>query len=154
MSHQGNPRPSGPGEANKAQYISSLNADKAQFAPNGLMTASLAGTAVKVDRAAGVIKSSQHVNLSTTYTNTYVQAADKLEASSRTSPQEGGAARRRPTLSPTAARSLSAGGRVLRVWVDPQREVSLVEQRFRDGLPCFGVIGPDPVADRMIAAAR
>jgi NitT/TauT family transport system substrate-binding protein len=63
----------------RAQYISSLAADKGQFAPNGLMTNTMANVAIRIDRSAGVITPSQHVNVAKTYTNTYVQAADKLE---------------------------------------------------------------------------
>ncbi len=39
----------------RAQYISSLEADKGQFAPNGLMTNTMANVAIRIDRAAGVI---------------------------------------------------------------------------------------------------
>src|SRR5579875_938350 len=63
----------------RAQYVSSLAADKGQFAPNGLMTSKMANVAIKIDRAAGVITPSQHVNVAKTYTNSYVQTADKLE---------------------------------------------------------------------------
>lgn len=63
----------------KAQYISSLAADKSQFMPTGMMPAGAPALAVSIDRTAGNITSSQHINLATTYTNKYVQAADKLE---------------------------------------------------------------------------
>jgi NitT/TauT family transport system substrate-binding protein len=63
----------------RAQYIESLNADKGQFAPNGLMTSTMANVAIRIDRTAGGITPSQKVNVATTYTNSYVQAADKLE---------------------------------------------------------------------------
>jgi NitT/TauT family transport system substrate-binding protein len=63
----------------KAQYIESLNADKGQFAPNGLMTNTMANVAIKIDKTAGGIPAGKKINLATTYTNTYVQAADKLE---------------------------------------------------------------------------
>ena len=63
----------------KAQYIASLQADKSQYAANGLMTNQMANVAVKIDRTAGGITPSQHVNVAKTYTNTYVQAADQLE---------------------------------------------------------------------------
>ncbi len=42
------------------------------------MTNTMANVAIKIDRAAGVITPSQHVNVAKTYTNSYVQA-DKLE---------------------------------------------------------------------------
>ena len=63
----------------KAQYIASLQADKGQYAPNGLMTSKMANVAIRIDRTAGGITPSQHVNVAKTYTNTFVQAADKLE---------------------------------------------------------------------------
>ena len=63
----------------KAAYISSLAADKSQFMPTGIMPAGAPAVAVAIDRTAGVITPSQHVDLSTTYTDKYVQVADKLE---------------------------------------------------------------------------
>lgn len=63
----------------KAQYISSLAADKSQFMPTGVMPAGAPRLAVAIDRTAGVITPSQHVNLATTYTNKFVLAADHLE---------------------------------------------------------------------------
>ncbi|HWD70178.1 MAG TPA: ABC transporter substrate-binding protein, partial [Solirubrobacteraceae bacterium] len=63
----------------KAQYIASLNADKGQFAPNGLMTNKMANVAIKIDKTAGAIPAGKKINVAKTYTNTYVQAADKLE---------------------------------------------------------------------------
>jgi NitT/TauT family transport system substrate-binding protein len=63
----------------RATYIASLAADKSQFMPTGLMPAGAPALAVAIDRTAGVITPSQHVNLATTYTNQYVLAADKLE---------------------------------------------------------------------------
>jgi NitT/TauT family transport system substrate-binding protein len=63
----------------KATYISSLAADKSQFMPTGVMPAGAPALAVAIDRTAGVLTPSQHVNLATTYTNKYVQVADKLE---------------------------------------------------------------------------
>jgi NitT/TauT family transport system substrate-binding protein len=63
----------------KATYISSLAADKSQFMPTGIMPAGAPALAVAIDRTAGVITPSQHVNIATTYTNKYVIAADKLE---------------------------------------------------------------------------
>jgi NitT/TauT family transport system substrate-binding protein len=63
----------------KAQYISSLNADKGQFAPNGLMTKTMANVAIKIDKTAGGIPAGKKINIAQTYTNSFVQAADKLE---------------------------------------------------------------------------
>ncbi len=63
----------------KQAYISSLAADKSQFMPTGIMPAGSPALAVAIDRTAGVITPSQHVNLATTYTDKYVIAADKLE---------------------------------------------------------------------------
>jgi NitT/TauT family transport system substrate-binding protein len=63
----------------KAQYISSLNADKGQFAPNGLMTHTMANVAIKIDKTAGAIPAGKKINLAATYTNSFVKAADKLE---------------------------------------------------------------------------
>jgi NitT/TauT family transport system substrate-binding protein len=63
----------------RAQYILSLAADKGQFAPNGLMTSTMANVAIRIDRTAGGITPSQHVDVAETYTNSYVQAADTLE---------------------------------------------------------------------------
>ena len=63
----------------KAQYISSLNADKGQFAPNGLMTNTMANVAIKIDKTAGAIPGGKKINVAQTYTNSFVKAADKLE---------------------------------------------------------------------------
>jgi NitT/TauT family transport system substrate-binding protein len=63
----------------KAQYIESLNADKGQFAPNGLMTNTMANVAIKIDKVAGGIPSGKKINIAKTYTNSYVQVANKLE---------------------------------------------------------------------------
>jgi NitT/TauT family transport system substrate-binding protein len=63
----------------KAQYIASLNADKGQYAPNGLMSSTMANVAIKIDKVAGGIPANKQINVAKTYTNTFVQAADKLE---------------------------------------------------------------------------
>lgn len=63
----------------RAQYIASLAADKGQFARNGLMTNTMANVAIKIDRIAGGIPAGKKINVAETYTNSYVQAADKLE---------------------------------------------------------------------------
>jgi NitT/TauT family transport system substrate-binding protein len=63
----------------KAQYIASLNADKGQYAPNGLMTNTMANVAIKIDKVAGGLPAGKKINVAKTYTNSYVQVADKLE---------------------------------------------------------------------------
>jgi NitT/TauT family transport system substrate-binding protein len=63
----------------KAQYIASLNADKGQYAPNGLMTNTMANVAIKIDKVAGGIPAGKKINVAKTYTNAFVQAADTLE---------------------------------------------------------------------------
>jgi NitT/TauT family transport system substrate-binding protein len=63
----------------RATYISSLAADKSQFMPTGVMPASAPALAVSIDRTAGNLTPSQHVNLATTYTNSFVNVADQLE---------------------------------------------------------------------------
>lgn len=61
----------------RAQYIASLTKDKSQFMPTGIMPSGAPALAVKIDRIAGVLTPSQHVNLSKTYTNAFVVKADK-----------------------------------------------------------------------------
>jgi hypothetical protein len=63
----------------RAQYVASLQADKGQYATNGLMTNQMANVAIRIDRTAGGITPSQHVNVPKTYTNAFVIKADKLE---------------------------------------------------------------------------
>ena len=61
----------------KADYISALATDKAQFLPNGMMPATGPQTVYAVEKLAGKITGP--VNLATTYTNSYVIKANKLE---------------------------------------------------------------------------
>ncbi|HEX9354014.1 MAG TPA: ABC transporter substrate-binding protein [Streptosporangiaceae bacterium] len=61
----------------KASYISALATDKAQFLPDGMMPASGPQTVYAVEKLAGKITGP--VNLATTYTNSYVIKANKLE---------------------------------------------------------------------------
>ncbi len=63
----------------RAQYIASLQADKSQYAVNGLMPANAPQVAIRIDRTAGGITPSQHVNVKKTYTNGFVKVADQLE---------------------------------------------------------------------------
>ena len=61
----------------KADYISALAQDKTQFLPDGMMPASGPQTIYAIDKLAGIITGT--VDLSTTYTNSYAIAANKLE---------------------------------------------------------------------------
>ena len=61
----------------KADYISALATDKGQFLPDGMMPASGPQTVYAVEKLAGNITGP--VNLATTYTNSYVIKANKLE---------------------------------------------------------------------------
>lgn len=61
----------------KADYITALTADKSQFLPDGLMPANGPETVLSVEKMAGQITAP--VDLSTTYTNEFAIAANKLE---------------------------------------------------------------------------
>ena len=61
----------------RADYIRALTTDKAQFLPDGVMPANGPATVLAVEKLAGKVKGS--VNLSTTYTNSFVSKANKLE---------------------------------------------------------------------------
>ena len=61
----------------KPEYIAALSKDKAQFLPDGLMPASGPTTTEAIGRFAGTVTGP--VNLPVTYTNSFVQAANKLE---------------------------------------------------------------------------
>ena len=65
------------GLTTKASYISALAKDKAQFLPDGLMPATGPQSVLAVEKFAGKI--SGPVNLTTTYTNSFAMAANKLE---------------------------------------------------------------------------
>ena len=62
------------------EYISALTKDKGQFLPDGMMPASGPATVLAVDKLAGIVTGP--VNLSTTYTNSFAIAANKLEGTS------------------------------------------------------------------------
>jgi NitT/TauT family transport system substrate-binding protein len=59
----------------KATYISTLSTDKTQFLPDGLMPASGPTVIMAISKLAGVITGP--VNLSTTYTNSFAETANK-----------------------------------------------------------------------------
>jgi sulfonate transport system substrate-binding protein len=61
----------------KAEYITALAADKSQFLPDGLMPSNGPATVLSVEKMAGVVTGP--VNLTTTYTNSFAEAANKLE---------------------------------------------------------------------------
>jgi NitT/TauT family transport system substrate-binding protein len=65
------------GLTTKAAYTAELAQDKGQFLPDGMMPASAPATALAIDKLAGNVTSP--VNLSATYTNSFVIAANKLE---------------------------------------------------------------------------
>ena len=65
----------------RADYVSALTTDKGQFLPDGMMPASGPQTVYAVEKLAGKI--SGPVNLATTYTNSYVIKANKLEGFSK-----------------------------------------------------------------------
>ena len=65
------------GLTTQASYVKTLAQDKSQFLPNGMMPASGPATALAIDKFAGNV--SKPVTLSTTWTNAYAAAANKLE---------------------------------------------------------------------------
>jgi NitT/TauT family transport system substrate-binding protein len=65
------------GVITKADYISELAQDKGQFLPDGMMPANGPATVLAIEKFIGNVTSP--VNLSATYTNQYVIAANKLE---------------------------------------------------------------------------
>ena len=65
------------GLSTKADYINALAQDKGQFLPDGMMPPNGPETVLAIEKLAG--KVTGNVDLSTTYTNTYVIAANKLE---------------------------------------------------------------------------
>jgi len=64
----------------KSDYITALNQDKDQFLPDGMMPAGGPQVVLSIDKLAGVVTGP--VDLSTTYTNSFAIAANKLEGSS------------------------------------------------------------------------
>jgi NitT/TauT family transport system substrate-binding protein len=65
------------GLTTQADYINALAKDKTQFLPDGMMPASGPQTVLAVEKLAGKVKGA--VSLGTTYTNSYVTKANKLE---------------------------------------------------------------------------
>ena len=65
------------GLTTKADYISALAKDKGQFLPDGMMPASGPATVLAIEKFVGNVTGP--INLSTTYTNQYAIAANKLE---------------------------------------------------------------------------
>ena len=71
----------------KDQYIAGLNADKAQFLPDGIMPAGGPKVIFAMEKANGVDTSK--VTIAGTFTNEYATAANKLEGTSITSAPAG-----------------------------------------------------------------
>ncbi len=65
------------GLTTKADYTAELAQDKGQFLPDGMMPANGPATVLAIEKFVGNVTSP--VNLSSTYTNQYVVAANKLE---------------------------------------------------------------------------
>ena len=61
----------------KADYITALTQDKSQFLPDGMMPAGGPQVVLSIDKLAGVVTGP--VDLTTTYTNSFAVAANKLE---------------------------------------------------------------------------
>jgi NitT/TauT family transport system substrate-binding protein len=61
----------------KAEYITALTQDKAQFLPDGIMPKGGPETVLATEKTIGVDTSS--VKVGTTFTNSYAEAANKLE---------------------------------------------------------------------------
>jgi NitT/TauT family transport system substrate-binding protein len=70
----------------KAEYITALNQDKGQFLPDGIMPKGGPETILATEKTIGVDTTS--VNLSSTFTNTYAVAANKLEGFTTTTTPE------------------------------------------------------------------
>jgi NitT/TauT family transport system substrate-binding protein len=71
----------------KQQYIDGLTTDKGQFLPDGIMPAGGAATVFAMEKALGV--DTTKVTLANTFTNTYAEAANKLEGTSVTTTPAG-----------------------------------------------------------------
>jgi NitT/TauT family transport system substrate-binding protein len=63
--------------SSKAEYVAALTQDKGQFLPDGIMPDSGPQTVLDVEKLAGKVKGP--VDLTTTYTNEFAIAANKLE---------------------------------------------------------------------------
>jgi NitT/TauT family transport system substrate-binding protein len=72
----------------KSEYIQGLDADKAQFLPDGIMPAGGPETVLKTEKLVGVDTSD--VDLSTTFTNEFALKANKDEGFPLTTKPEGG----------------------------------------------------------------
>ena len=65
------------GLSTRADYISALAKDKGQFLPDGIMPANGPSTVLAIEKLTGKI--TRPVDLPATYTNSYVNIANKLE---------------------------------------------------------------------------
>jgi NitT/TauT family transport system substrate-binding protein len=63
----------------KADYISALAQDKGQFLPDGMMPANGPQTVLQTEEIDGAVSNAASVDMSKTYTDKYVIAANKLE---------------------------------------------------------------------------
>ena len=61
----------------KADYIKALDQDKGQFLPDGMMPADGPATVLQIEKDAGKVTGT--IDLTKTYTNDFVIAANKLE---------------------------------------------------------------------------
>ena len=71
----------------KAQYIAGLTTDKGQFLPDGIMPAGGPKTVYAMEKLIGTEVSK--VTIANTFTNTFADAANKLEGSTTTTPPAG-----------------------------------------------------------------
>jgi NitT/TauT family transport system substrate-binding protein len=70
----------------KAEYITALTQDKAQFMPDGIMPAGGPETVLATEKTIGV--NTSNVKMGETFTNTYAEAANKLEGFKTTTTPE------------------------------------------------------------------
>jgi NitT/TauT family transport system substrate-binding protein len=70
----------------KAEYITALTQDKAQFLPDGIMPKGGPETILATEKTIGV--NTSNVKLNQTFTNTYAEAANKLEGYTTTTTPE------------------------------------------------------------------